>query len=111
MFNTEIPTEENNKKATENLIRIACEPFDNPGLRNTIINIKKRNEQTIDEITTDTLISAGYDSNAKEKSMKVIHTFKKFIDDNKDEPLVEANSIHLVVINIRCDIDSCGRLF
>ena len=43
--------------------------------------------------------------------MKVIHAFKKFIDDNKDEPLVEANGIHLVVINIRCDIDSCGDPF
>ena len=45
MFNTEIPTEENNKKATENLIRIACEPFDNPGLRNTSSNIKKADDR------------------------------------------------------------------
>ena len=85
MFKTDAPTEENIKKATDNLVRIACEPFDNPKLRNIIIDIKKRNEQTIDDITIDKLISADYDSSAKEKSMRVIDTFKKFIEDNKDE--------------------------
>jgi type I restriction enzyme, R subunit len=85
MFDTKTPTEENIKDASANLIRIACEPFDNPKLRNTIIDIKKRNEQIIDEITLDKLISADYDSNAKEKSMKVIDTFQKFIEENKDE--------------------------
>ena len=84
MFKVEVPTEENIKKATDDLVSIACEPFDNPGLRNTIIDIKKRNEQTIDDITIDKLISADYDSNAKEKSTRVIDTFKKFIEDNKD---------------------------
>jgi type I restriction enzyme, R subunit len=82
MFNTDTPTDENIMKATDDLIRIACEPFDSPKLRNTIIDIKKRNEQTIDEITADKLISVGYDLN---ESKKVIDTFKKFIEDNKDE--------------------------
>lgn len=85
MFKTETLTEENIKKATENLVSIACEPFDNPKIRNTIIDIKKKNEQTIDDITIDKLISADYDITAKEKSMKVIDTFKRFIEDNKDE--------------------------
>jgi len=49
-------------------------------LRNTIIDIKKRNEQTIDDITIDKLISADHDLSAKEKSMNVIDTFKKFIE-------------------------------
>ena len=31
------------------------------------------------------MVSAGYDENVKEKSMNVIDTFKKFIEDNKDE--------------------------
>jgi type I site-specific restriction endonuclease len=49
-FKTETPTEEQVKKAAEELVRFACEPFNNPGLRNTIIEIKKRNEQIIDTI-------------------------------------------------------------
>ena len=86
MFKTETPTEQEITKASYDLVTMACEPFDNPKLRNTIIDIKKRNEQTIDEITLDKLISADYDLNAKEKSTRVIiDTFKKFIQENKDE--------------------------
>ena len=80
MFKVEAPTEENIKAAGNDLVSIACEPFDNPKLRNTIIDIKKRNEQTIDDITIDKLISADHDLSAKEKSMNVIDTFKKFIE-------------------------------
>ncbi len=85
IFKTETPTEEQVKEASEGLIRIACEPFDNPELRNTIIEIKKRNEQTIDIVSKDTVIFAGFDEQAKEKARTIIDTFKKFIDENKDE--------------------------
>ena len=67
------------------MIEEACKPFDNALLRNTLIEIKKKNEQTIDTVTIDTLLSAGYDSQAKEKSKSMIKTFEKFIKENKDE--------------------------
>ena len=85
LFKVQEPTEEHIKKASQTLIDTACDPFNNPKLRNTIIDIKKRNEQVIDIITTDTLISSGYDESAKEKSKTIINTFKKFIEENKDE--------------------------
>lgn len=84
-FKVQEPTGEQIKAASQTLIETACDPFNNPMLRNTIIDIKKRNEQVIDTITTDSLISSGYDESAKEKSRAVIHNFKKFIEDNKDE--------------------------
>lgn len=85
IFNTETPTKEQIKKAQEELIKIACLPFDNPKLRNTIIEIKQRNEQIIDTVSKDTVIFSGFDIHAKEKARTIVDTFKKFIEENKDE--------------------------
>lgn len=85
IFKTEAPTGEQVKKATEELVKVACTPFDNPTLRNTIIDIKQRNEQVIDEVSQDQVLVAGWDEKAKEKARTVIGTFKKFISENKDE--------------------------
>lgn len=85
LFNTDSPTEEQVKKATEKLINDACSPFDSPNLRNTLIGIKNQKEQTIDTVSKDILILAEYDHKAKEKAKTMIDTFQKFIEDNKDE--------------------------
>ncbi len=85
LFQIEKPNTDQIKEASKTLIDIACSPLNNPKLRNTIIDIKKRNEQTIDTITTDTLLSASYDESAKEKSKTIIDNFQKFIEENKDE--------------------------
>ncbi len=85
IFKTETPTEEQINRASEELIKIACEPFDNPELRNKIIEIKKRDEQIIDTVSKDAIIFAGFDEKAKEKARTIIDTFKRFIDENKDE--------------------------
>jgi type I restriction enzyme R subunit len=79
------PSGDQVKKASEELIKIACQPFDNPNLRKKIIDIKRRNEQIIDTITTDTLMFADYDITAKEKSKTMIDKFKRFIEENKNE--------------------------
>lgn len=85
LFKTDAPTEEQLKKATSELVQIACQPFDNPNLRNTLIAIKQRNEQIIDIVSKDKVIGVGWDTKAKEKAQAVITTFKQFIADNKDE--------------------------
>jgi len=85
IFKTEKPTEEQVKKAAEELVKNACAPFDNPKLRNTIIDIKKRSEQIIDIVSKDAVISIGFDEKAKEKARTLVDTFKKFIEDNKNE--------------------------
>jgi type I restriction enzyme R subunit len=85
IFKVETPTEEQIKKVEEELVKIACEPFDNPKFRNTIIDIKKRSEQIIDTVSKDAVIFAGFDEQAKEKARTIVDTFKRFIEENKDE--------------------------
>ncbi|MGB3478930.1 MAG: type I restriction-modification enzyme R subunit C-terminal domain-containing protein [bacterium] len=85
MFKVSEPTEEYMAKASEELVKQACAPFDVPRLRNLIIDIKKRNEQIIDTVSKDAVIFAGYDEKAKENARTIVDTFKKFIEQNKDE--------------------------
>ena len=72
-------TEEQIKNISKKLVEEACKPFDNALLRNTLIEIKNKNEQIIDRITIDTLLSAGYDNQAKEKSKSIIENFDNLL--------------------------------
>jgi type I restriction enzyme R subunit len=85
IFRTEMPTAEQVKKATEALTKEACGPFDNPSLRNTIIDIKRRSEQIIDTVSKDAVVLGGFDTQAKEKARTIVDTFQRFIEGNKDE--------------------------
>ncbi len=85
LFTTGTPSDEQITQATKELVQTACKPFDNPNLRNTLIAIKQRNEQTIDVVSKDKVITTGWDTKAKEKAQAIISTFKKFIDENKNE--------------------------
>ncbi|MCD6162532.1 MAG: DEAD/DEAH box helicase family protein [candidate division Zixibacteria bacterium] len=85
LFKTDRPDKEQVKNASKQIKDEACKQFDNPKLRNSIIEIKRKNEQIIDTTGIDTVIELGFDSQAKLKSQTYIDTFKKFIEDNKDE--------------------------
>ncbi|MDI6807837.1 MAG: type I restriction-modification enzyme R subunit C-terminal domain-containing protein [Candidatus Eisenbacteria bacterium] len=85
IFDTKKPTDDQVKRASEELVKTACEPFDNPKLRNTIIEIKKRYEQTIDTVSKDKVVFAGFDDQAKERARSIVDNFRKFIEKNKDE--------------------------
>ena len=85
LFKTEKPNEQQLKKAAEELGKSACSPFDSPALRNKIIEIKTRNEQVIDVVSQDEVTFAGYDDHAKEKARTTVDTFKRFIEENKNE--------------------------
>lgn len=56
-------------------------PFHNPDLRVKIEELRRNTEQIIDD-SVDELIDAGYD---EEKAQNLIKSFKKFIEDHKDE--------------------------
>lgn len=85
LFKTDSPTDEHVKKAAEELAKQACSLFDDAAVRQTIIDVKKRNEQTIDTVTKDALLFAGPDEQAKEKARTMVDSFKKFIEENKNE--------------------------
>ncbi len=86
-FATDTPTNEHIKQTADKLADEACMVFDNPEFRKLLIDIKKQTEQTIDTVSLDEVLFAGFDSKAKEKANSIITTWKKFIEDNKDKIL------------------------
>jgi type I restriction enzyme R subunit len=85
MFKTNNPSEEQINSASEELVKEACAQFDNPKLRNLLIDLRKRSEQIIDTMSKDVVIYAGVDEQARERAKTIVDTFKKFIEENKDE--------------------------
>ncbi len=63
----------------------ACKPFDNPDLRNTFIALKRQQEQTIDTVSQDSVISSGFDRGAKTRAEQRVADFKQFIEENRGE--------------------------
>jgi type I restriction enzyme R subunit len=85
LFKTESPTALQMEKATEELVKSSCLPFDSPDVRGTIIDIKRRSEQTIDVVSPDELLHAGADAKANEKAHAIVESFRKFIEENKNQ--------------------------
>lgn len=82
---TENPTEEQVQKAAVKLVQEAVKPLHDPKLRNLLIELKKRDEQTIDNVSQDQVIEAGFSADALERAKGIVQSFEKFIQDNKDE--------------------------
>jgi type I restriction enzyme R subunit len=80
------PPEVATAKAADKLIREALAPLAaNPKLRNEILELKKKYEQTIDNLSRDLVLEAGFSADAKDKAKGLVASFEKFIADNKDE--------------------------
>ncbi|MEI9476186.1 MAG: type I restriction-modification enzyme R subunit C-terminal domain-containing protein [Deltaproteobacteria bacterium] len=85
MQKTEQPAEEQVRQAATKLIQEAVKPLYNPNLRNLLVELHKKLEQTIDHVSQDKVIEAGFSANALERAKGVIQSFEKFIQDHKDE--------------------------
>ena len=85
IFNTDLPKGEQVKKAVNELSNKACLPFDNPKLRESLVDINRKNEQVIDNVSKDEIIFAGGSVQSKDKAKALIQSFKDFIEKNKDE--------------------------
>jgi type I restriction enzyme R subunit len=85
IFQIETPTEKQIVDAGEALKKDACSIFDDSEFRNKVIEIKQRDEQTVDTISIDALILAGFDQKAKQRARSVVDSFKRFVEENKDE--------------------------
>jgi type I restriction enzyme R subunit len=84
-FGTDQPTPDQIGQAAAALAKTACLPFDSPDLRNLLIDLKKQSEQTIDRVSQDEVVSAGFDQSAKDKAQSLVESFRQFIEANKDE--------------------------
>ena len=78
-------SEEQVKAAAKEIAKKACLPFDEPTFRNALIDIKRKSEQIIDNDSKDQVIYAGYDPQAIERAKGTVESFKKFIEENRDE--------------------------
>jgi type I restriction enzyme R subunit len=87
LYNVETPSPEQLGKAADELAKEACEPFVGVKVRDVIIEIKTRNEQTIDEVSKDEVIFSGFDAQAKEKAQHIVKSFSDFLEAHKDELL------------------------
>jgi type I restriction enzyme, R subunit len=77
------PTPAELKSAAEALADEAAKPLaSNPALRDLLEAKRRKADVTIDHLTGDTLISAGYD---EEKARQLVTSWKQFLDDNQDE--------------------------
>jgi type I restriction enzyme R subunit len=60
----------------------ACRPFDSPQLRQGLVAAKARTDVKIDTISTDEVISSGYD---EAQAQGTVERFKEFLEANKDQ--------------------------
>ena len=57
----------------------------NPVLRHKLIELKTAFEQTIDRVTKDQILEAGYSAKSTEKAQSIVQSFEQFIRENRDE--------------------------
>ncbi len=80
------PTEAQVKAVADDLKREAAKPLAaNPKLRNTILELKQKFEQLIDEVSIDHVLYAGVSEEAKEKAKALVQDFETFLVENRDE--------------------------
>lgn len=74
-------------KAKAELVFEAVQPFFDPDIRDYIENVRRSHEQVIDSVNIDSLLFVGYDTDKQSNADRIIKTFHKFIEENKDEIL------------------------
>jgi type I restriction enzyme R subunit len=79
------PAPQHLEAAEQALIKEAVKPFYDPHLRDLLLQIKQDNEQTIDRVSKDQVLAAGYSQAALDKARAKIEDFKRFIREHKDE--------------------------
>ncbi|MDE1835957.1 MAG: hypothetical protein KGJ23_05005 [Euryarchaeota archaeon] len=80
------PPEDAVAKVKEEMLREAVKPLAaNPALRAKILEVKKRADQTIDSVSQDQLLEAGFSAEAKEKARALVRSFEEFIEKHRDE--------------------------
>lgn len=75
-------TETEREQAREEAKETVCRLFDDPALRNLLKTVKKETEIRIDTISTDAVISSGYD---EKKAQDTVARFRAFLEQNQDK--------------------------
>jgi type I restriction enzyme R subunit len=72
-------------KTSEELAAAAVEPFNEPKLRDFVEFARKAHDQIIDTVNLDAVNTAAWNGDYETKANEYITSFRKFIEDNKDE--------------------------
>ena len=77
------PPESAVTEARQRLLENAARPFAaNPDLRQQLVDIHRSYEQTIDTVSADNLIEAGF---SDDQASAIVQSFRQFIEENRDE--------------------------
>lgn len=80
------PTEDQVAVAREEMLREAVMPLaSKPELRHLIEELRRSMEQTIDTVSQDEVLEAGYDASAKDRAKSLVESFEAFIEEHRDE--------------------------
>jgi len=71
--------------AAQQARRDAVTPLHDPKLRELLIEIKKKNELTIDHVSQDQVIEAGFSADALARARTIVQSFEQFITQHKNE--------------------------
>ena len=70
-------------QAQKVLLNAAAKPFaSNPGLRETLVNIRRSYDQFIDTVSQDTVIDAGF---SDDQARDLVGSFQDYIEEHRDE--------------------------
>ena len=77
------PPESAVAEARQRLLEDAARPFAaNPDLRQRLVDIHRSYEQTIDTVSADSLLEAGF---SDDQANTIVRSFREFIEENRDE--------------------------
>jgi type I restriction enzyme R subunit len=73
-------------RAASELVGAALAPLaSNPELRTAILDVRRSYEQTIDEVTKDTVLFAGHAEEGRERAAALVNSFKDYIEEHKHD--------------------------
>jgi len=73
-------------QAATALIGEALAPLSSsPELRIAILDVRRSYEQTIDEVSQDAVLFAGYSAEGREKASVMVESFRAYIEEHKDD--------------------------
>jgi len=74
-----LPTEDSR------IIQQAVKPLYDPDFRELLEQIKKQNEITIDHVSQDSVIEAGFSQDALDRARALTQSFEAFVEEHKNE--------------------------
>jgi len=85
LFNVDEPDEGQLKEAYDVLAEDACRLFRKRKVLDAIIEVKRKNEQTIDIVSRDEVLVAAFDPASREKAQGLVDEFNRMIVEKRDE--------------------------